>query len=277
MALNDSSSQTDRRYLTEVQYRTQHNLAARQSIYAYQWPRIDLARTVIAMAGLAGGETVADIGCGNGAYLAELVRRGHTGPVVGADLSPGMLAAARNAVLAAAGDRVPGVAVVRGDAAVLPLADGVADVTLVPHMLYHVPDRLAAVREFRRITRPTGQCLVVLNATDHLAELRELVGSAAADIGLAAGPVWVEVRSDGQGLSLESGAELLAQEFGTVGRHDLAGELMLPGPQPVLDYVASTRFAQSLDRPDDLVAAVARRLAGRAISIRTHCGVLVCR
>jgi hypothetical protein len=37
--------------------------------------------------------------------------------------------------------------------AALPLADGVADVTLGPHMLYHVPDRMAAAREFRRVTR----------------------------------------------------------------------------------------------------------------------------
>ena len=35
MALNDSSRLTDRRYLTEVQYRTQDNFVARQSVYAF--------------------------------------------------------------------------------------------------------------------------------------------------------------------------------------------------------------------------------------------------
>jgi SAM-dependent methyltransferase len=284
VAVNDSSLQTDSRYLTEVQYRTQDNLAARQSIYAYQRPPIHLAAAVIASAGLTGGETVADIGCGNGIYLAELARRGHTGRVVGADLSAGMLVAAREAVLAAARDAVLAGArdavlaagFVRGDAAALPIADNVADVTLAPHMLYHVPDRLAAVREFRRITRPGGEVLVVLNAVDHMAEFQKLVESAAADLGVPA-PVWAEVRTDRHGLNLDSGARLLAGEFDAVERHDFVGELVVPGPQPVLDYVASMRFTQSLASPEQLVAAVARRLPAGEFRITTHCGALVCR
>jgi methylase of polypeptide subunit release factors len=79
---------TDRSYLTSTQYRTDANLAARQSIYAYQQPRLDLAGTVLDLAGLTGAETVADVGCGNGVYLAALARRGHRGPIIGVDLSP---------------------------------------------------------------------------------------------------------------------------------------------------------------------------------------------
>ena len=56
-------------FLRDVQYRTDANLAARQSIYAYQHPRIDLQGRVIDLAAPAPGETVADVGCGNGAYL----------------------------------------------------------------------------------------------------------------------------------------------------------------------------------------------------------------
>jgi cyclopropane fatty-acyl-phospholipid synthase-like methyltransferase len=86
---------TDRSCLQNVQYRTDANLAARQSVYAYQHPRIDLPAAVLDLPGLRGGETVADVGCGNGAYLAELASRGHAGPVLGVDLSPGMLRSAR--------------------------------------------------------------------------------------------------------------------------------------------------------------------------------------
>lgn len=77
----------DRDFLRDVQYRTDANLAARQSIYAYQHPRIDLPARILDVAAPAGGETVADIGCGNGAYLAELARPGFAGRVIGADLS----------------------------------------------------------------------------------------------------------------------------------------------------------------------------------------------
>jgi SAM-dependent methyltransferase len=269
MSIDDRSLQTDRSHLTQVQYRTDANLAARQSIYAYQRRLTDLTSAVVGLAGLAGGETVADIGCGNGPYLAELARRGHAGRILGADLSAGMLTAARG--------RAPASGLVLADAARLPLADGVADVTLAPHMLYHVPDRRAAAREFRRITRPGGLTLVVLNASDHLAELQDLADAAAAEIDPDAGPVFAELRTEGPGLNLDAGARLLASEFEIAERHDFVGELVVPGPQPVLDYVASMRFTQLLARPDELVSAVAMRLPAGEFRIRTHCGALVCR
>ncbi len=49
-----------------MQYRTDANLVARQSIYAYQRPRLDLHSAVLEAASLAGSETVTDVGCGNG-------------------------------------------------------------------------------------------------------------------------------------------------------------------------------------------------------------------
>ncbi len=275
--MDDPALLTDRNYLTRVQYQTDGNLAARQSIYAYQRSGIDVATAVIDVASLGGHETVADIGCGNGRYLAELARRGHGGRLLGADLSAGMLRAARNAVMSATQREGQRAGLVAGDAAALPVADDVADVTLAPHMLYHVPDRPAAVREFRRITRPGGQVLVVLNATGHLAEFRDIVDCAAADIGVRVRGTWVEERTDAAGLNLDSGARLLAQVFGTVQRHDFVGELVVPGPPPVLDYVASMRSTQLLARPAELVEAVAARLPDGQLTIRTHCGVLACR
>ena len=83
-------------FLRDVQYRTDANLAARQSIYVYQHPRLDLQARVIDLAAPAPGATVADVGCGNGAYLAELASRGFAGRVLGLDMSLGMLAAARD-------------------------------------------------------------------------------------------------------------------------------------------------------------------------------------
>lgn len=269
MTIADRSLLTDRSYLTEVQYRTQANLAARQSIYAYKQPQLDLAGAVVDLAGLAGAETVADIGCGNGTYLAELARRGHAGRVIGVDLSAGMLTAA--------GRVAPAAGLVLADAARLPLADTVADITLAPHMLHHVPDRQAAAREFRRITRPGGLALVVLNAGDHLAELHEVIEAAAADVRLPANLIWADGQTERPGLNLDSGAELLAREFGAVERHDFISQLVVPGPRPVLDYVQSMRVTQSLARPAELVAAVARRLPAGELRIRTHCGALVCR
>jgi SAM-dependent methyltransferase len=262
---------TDTTYLTQVQYRTDANLAARQSVYAYQRPRVDLASTVLDLAELTGSETVADIGCGNGIYLAELSRRGHAGRMLGADLSPGMLAMARAAAA--------GAAVTVADAARLPLADAVADVTLAPHMLYHVPDRLAAVRELRRITRPGGQLLVVLNGPGHTGELLDLLAAAAAELGLPEEGVSDGYRGD-QALTLDRGAELLAQVFGSVQRHDFRSQLVLPSAEPVVGYAASMRYAQTLPDPAAFTAAVAQRIRfgpDGTFRVTTHSGLLICR
>ena len=107
----------DRDYVVNHQYKTDANLAARQSIYRFQQPRVEIYATALGFADLQGDEAVLDIGCGNGGYLAELQRRGHRGPVIGFDLSPGMLAAARPVATAAA----LGIA----DAEYLPVADDV--------------------------------------------------------------------------------------------------------------------------------------------------------
>ena len=45
----------ERDFLRGTQYKNDANLAARQSIYAYQHPRIDLAARVLDLAAPAGG------------------------------------------------------------------------------------------------------------------------------------------------------------------------------------------------------------------------------
>jgi SAM-dependent methyltransferase len=261
---DDARLFTDRSWLQDVQYRTDVNLAARQSIYAYQQPRLDLPTLVLGLAALRGGETVADVGCGNGAYLAELARRGHAGPVLGLDLSAGMLSAARR--------RAPGARLAVADAAAMPLRDDATDLTLAMHMLYHVPEPSAAARELRRITRPGGQVLVVLNGEDHLRELHELLTTALRDLTNEEPPHQERLR-------LDKGEELLAREFTSVTRHDFAGELVIPGPQPVEDYVRSMNVTQNLPDPEAFTTAVGRlvpRGDQGTFRIRTHTGCLVC-
>ena len=234
-----------------MQYRTDANLAARQSIYAYQHPRIDLQARVIDLAAPAPGATVADVGCGNGAYLAELARRGFAGPGARpghvtrhAGGRPRAAGLGRRAVRSGVGSGRRGgvvgdrgvspetvgspatgfagdVALLAADATALPLPDGAADLTLAMHMLYHVPDPSQALRELRRVTRPGGRVVIGLNGLDHLRELREIVAA---------------VRGDGrwgrrERLTLDDGEALARSCFSTVARHDFAAELRLAGPR----------------------------------------------
>jgi SAM-dependent methyltransferase len=262
---------TDRSYLAGVQYRTHVHLAARQSIYAYQHPRIDLAAAVLDHARLSGAETVADIGCGNGIYLSELARRGHAGPLIGVDLSAGMLAAAKAAA--------PTARLISADAAALPLADGAADVTLAPHMLYHVPDPVTVVAEFRRVTRAGGQVLVVLNGPGHVGELRDLVLATAHADGQQLAGFEAEEHAN-RAMTLEVATPLLRDFFGEVTRHDFVAQLVLTSPEPVAAYAASLPATQSTPDPAGFSAAVAARVPfgpDRTFRVTTHSGVLACR
>jgi SAM-dependent methyltransferase len=254
----------DRGFLREVQYRTDANLAARQSIYSFQQPRIDLQGRVIDLAAPAPGDTVCDVGCGNGTYLAELARRGFAGRVLGLDMSLGMLAAARERL-----GTVSAAGLLAADAAALPLRDGTADLTLAMHMLYHVPNPSQAIRELRRVTRPGGRVVIGLNGPGHLRQLREVVAAARGD------DVW----GQHERVTLDDGETLARRYFSTVTRHDFVSELSIPDPEPVADYVRSMSGTQHSADSERLVAAVVSRFPAApsaVFRVATHAGCLIC-
>jgi len=255
----------DASYLRGEQYRDGTNLAARQSIYSYQQPFIDLPARVLDLAVASGFEDVIDVGCGRGTYLAHLARRGHQGLLTGVDMSTGMLAETREA---AAGARA-----VAGDAGALPVRDGAADLTLAMHMLYHVDDPIVAVGELRRVTVRGGLVVVGLNGAGHLEELASACASAAAELGAP--------YRRGERLRLDEGERLLADQFGKVVRHDFRAELVLSRPGPLEAYVSSMITFQEVpeaQRPAFVELVVGHLFdAGRGeVRVKTHAGCLVC-
>jgi SAM-dependent methyltransferase len=256
---------SDRSFLRDVQYRTDANLAARQSIYAYQQPPVNLPGQVLDAAlppGLGGTGVVADVGCGNGVYLAELARRGQAGNLIGVDMSAGMLRAARQ--------RAHDAALIAADATALPFRDSSIDLTLAMHMLYHVREPGLAARELRRVTRPGGRLVVGLNAGDHHRELRALITAGLADLGHHAVPMVSER------VGLDQGEVLLRGLFASVTRYEFRGRLVVPGPEPIAAYVRSMSLATELGDPEALVRAVTSRLPNGPFVDTTHSGCLVC-
>lgn len=98
---------------------------------------------------------VADLGCGTGTLSVLLAQAGHE--VVGVDLSHRMVALAQEKAAAA------GVSAVfhQGDAAEPALAPGSFDVVLVRHVLWALPDPVAAVERWTRLLRPGGRLVAV--------------------------------------------------------------------------------------------------------------------
>ena len=179
------------------QYADDRNLGARQRFWEHQVPYFDIVSWVLDLAGLAPGMRVLDAGCGNGMYLRALA--GRKVRAAGCDLSAGMLRAAGHP------------AVVNADVTALPVRDGAFDVVLAVHMLYHVPDREAAVRQLRRALAPGGTCIAVTNGTRHLLPLRALTEQAVR----RATPGWT-MRQATHAFNAENAAAQLGVAFGSV-------------------------------------------------------------
>jgi SAM-dependent methyltransferase len=91
-----------------------------------------------------------DVGCGNGAFTAQVFARCAPSKVHGLDPSPGQLAYARNR-----GD-VGNAQFHEGDALALPFGDATFDVAAMALVISFVPDQARGVAEMRRVVRPGG-------------------------------------------------------------------------------------------------------------------------
>lgn len=266
---------TGRRFLTESAYRDDRHLRARMAIWAYAEGPVDPGWRLSAVP-WDGTQRVADVGCGNGFDLRQIVPQGRCGHAVGIDLSAGMLRSLDS--LRGSGR----LTLVQADAQQLPLGDGVVDVAMAMHMLYHVPGIPAAVSELRRITAPGGTVLASTNSSGAMSEINGLLNTAiAGQLGRPAPAL------PALSFTTENGADLLGREFSDVTLHEYEVVLSLPGPGPVVAYLNSVRepVLSHVGGPlsfDDALAEVAAhveqavRAHGRFRAVN-RIGVFVCR
>jgi SAM-dependent methyltransferase len=106
------------------------------------------------VAGIQPGETVLDIGCGNGTSTIEAARAASTGQAIGIDLSSAMLARARETASRA---RHSNVEFVHGDAQVYPFDDGAFDLAISRFGVMFFSEPVAAFTNIGRALRPGGR------------------------------------------------------------------------------------------------------------------------
>lgn len=209
------------------QYKTETNLSIRSRTHElYTQPKTNFITWILDHVNWTGNERVVDVGCGSGNYVEAVLQR--TPHYIAADYSMGMLQSLTR----------PGLSRLNLDAHQLPLASNSADVVLANHMIYHLPDKPKAIAEFRRILRPGGVLLAATNSKQSMRELNELrlLVQQTYDMPLADPILAYELT-----YTLEDGAEWLSPHFEQVTRHDLPGALVFPAPEPVIDYLGTTR------------------------------------
>jgi SAM-dependent methyltransferase len=261
--------------LTASAYADDRHLRSRMAIYAYAETTAE-PRWRTSVIPWDGTQVVADVGCGNGNDLRRIVPPGQCRHAIGIDLSAGMLRSLDD--LRQSGR----LSLVQADAQRLPLRDQSVDVAMAMHMLYHVPDAGAAIRELRRVTRPGGTVLASTSSPAHLAEIDELMGAAISrrlDRPFRALPA--------HSFTTQTGTAMLSREFSSVTLRTSDVPLSIPVAQPVVAYVASIRepvlawSGEPLDFDavlDDIAEQVRQVIQARG-SFRTFArmGLFICR
>jgi len=166
-----------------------------------------------------------EVGGGQG-ELAERIRRELGAEVTFLDLSPRMVELAR----------ARGLDALEGDVQTLPFADRTFDTVVAAWMLYHVPDLDRALAEIARVLVPGGALVAVTNASDHIAELRDLLGYR-----------WNFEHT----FRRENGEQFLRPHFAAIERYDADVEARVESRDTLVAYRRSLS-AETRDVPEDV-------------------------
>jgi SAM-dependent methyltransferase len=220
---------TRRQRAHQQNYETDTNLRRRGALLSYAVPSPTPQPSLVDLFDWAPDATVLDVGCGYGLWTAIAASRTPDGRVVGLDESVGMLTALR--------ERTADVPVVRGDAHVLPLRTAAVDVVMSTWVLYHLHDKVAFLREVRRVLRPGGRFIAATNSSVTLPVVDDLIGQAVEEtVGHPVG-AWIESLD----FTAENGKSTLAPHFGDVRVIVNDTDYEVPDASVLVDYARSLR------------------------------------
>lgn len=199
---------------------TTGNLTARIALHAYGTNPQDWFSWLEERLPLAG--QVLEVGAGTGKLWTRVDHAARGLSLTLTDFSAAMCEQLR---------AIPGARVQRCEATELPFPDATFDTVVANHMLYHLDEPGAALREFARVLRPAGRLAVAVNGTDHLHELDAIaprIGRPELAIGAAQ-----------NGVTAETASAYVARHFTEVAVERYPCDLDIPSAEPILDYLAS--------------------------------------
>lgn len=226
------------------QYQTTDLLRIRVETHMYySEEQIDLDAECVRALGLAGGESLLDVGCGPGAFPRYLRAHGHRGRLAGLDQSAAMIAAATEAADI-------GIEWYTGEANALPFPSGSFAIISARHMLYHVPDIPGALREFARVTGPRGTVFAVTNGQNDLPHIADLRTEMLAHFGLPVPPLTSAT------FGIENAPGILRAVYPAVEETILSNALIFTEPEPIVRYVMTMMAVQQTAEDPNLLAEV---------------------
>ena len=185
------------------------------------------------------GDSVVDVGCGRGSYHVPLVQRG-VRVILALDTSPAMVSTSQRQASA----RGLPVVAIEASAERIPVPELSYDLGMANHVLFHVADVAAALRELRRVLKDGGRAVLTSPGANSSARLESLHREAALRLGYQpAGRVIERFNMDH--------LDLVRSVFPITRRHIRDDAFVFPSTDVTLRYYASGMIDAIEDRPVD--------------------------
>ena len=220
---------TDQQYLKTDQYKDATNLDARVEIHKrfstnpYGWMNWVFDRLLK----LPDDAKILELGSGPGYLWHENVNRIPAGwRITLSDLSPGMLDSAwRNLVVTGRAFQFREM-----DAQSIPFEAETFDTVIANHMLYHVPDRVKAITELKRVLKPGGRLIATTVGENHMKETMDWFRRVHVS------NVW---ESFANPFTLENGWQQLRPFFANITLSHYEDNLHVTEIEPLMNYIRS--------------------------------------
>ncbi len=231
---------TNLEYLKNIQYKTSANLDIRCAFLQkygsnqqgwFPWIFETLEN-------LGPQARVLELGCGTGLLWKSCTERIPRDWVITlSDFSEAMLQAAwRNLVVTGRAFKYKLV-----DAGSIPYPDGSFDIVIANHMLYHLPELPAALKELRRVLRPGGHLLATTSGEKNMQELNTWIQH------IHPAKKFIPYK---RSFSLENGSVILKEFFSEVNIHRYPDQLRIIDPNDLMAYFHSGIWKTQLAETD---------------------------
>ena len=135
---------------------------------------------MIERSGIRQGMKVLDLGCGSGAFTTFVARTvGEEGKIYAVDIQPTMLQQLERKLAKPENQDISNIELKQASAYALPFAEASLDLAYMVTVLPEIPDRGRALREIRRVLKPSG----ILAVTEFLPDPDYALRSTTIKIG----------------------------------------------------------------------------------------------
>jgi ubiquinone/menaquinone biosynthesis C-methylase UbiE/DNA-binding transcriptional MerR regulator len=195
--------------------------------------------------------TILEIGCGNGAFWTENIKKiPENVNVILSDISLGMVNDAENSLKKVAGKSERLKKTVNEqfrfeafDSEEMPLKDESVDIVIANHMLFYFDKPDKVISEIKRVLKKGGFLFASTYGSSHMKEINLLVKEFDERIVLAAKDLYLI-------FGLDNGEKILKRYFTNTKKNIYDDYLLVDKPEPLLKYIMSCHGNQRRYIPD---------------------------